>query len=500
MERCSPIIFLTLLLSIAFTVHFPYIFTEKMGSDEALYAWGAQRIARAPSLIFSREILEYHPPLFPILLALGKKFLFFPDDVSYRLVSLSFSLLGIVSIYWLGVRLANRFVGCFSALVLAFNYHYIISGLEIMSDVPIFICSALLIILLSRVTSKSNRGEHLSVGFAAAMIFLLKISGMIIIPFLGTYYLYVYKKEILKIKLKAMAFALGPIGILTLLYFVYRALCLDELMPNTELLISGGVRPASFWYYFFNIHNVLIYLPLVPLLFYGMYSLIVTKHRFCFLILSNILILFISLSIPPLKYVRYTLILLPMLIVLAAMGLDELIKRLFSYDRQRKALRIVSLAAGCVVVMILYPRTDSLLKKSLSTSTGLAEAGEWLKENNSRMTLIISQNLRPIRYYSGINFKQFDGQLVLLPGKKADFEKMTGGYEGRILLQVDLWSESNPSDFSPFWNAQRDDEYFRQHGFRLIKNIKREVYSGGKFQGKTLVPVVRIYEKPGAPF
>ncbi len=487
-ERFGAVVFLTALLCAFFLTCIPFLFTEKMGSDEALYAWCAQQIAHRPSMIFSALALEFHPPLFPALLALGKIALPFPDDISFRFMSLSLSLLGIFLIYRLGVRLAGRFVGCFCALILAFNYNYLLSATEIMSDSLVFV------LFLSRISVKSSLLQHLFVGIIASMIFLAKISSVIIIPFVGIYYLYLFRHEDIRMKLKVLI-PVGVTGAFSFGYFLFRALRFSEIVPNSDLLVSGGVRPFSFWYYILNIHNLLIYPFLVPLFLFGIYYLATTQYRYRFLILSHMAILILLISIPPLKYMRYTLIVMPSIMMVAAIGLNELPKRFIKKQRQLVLFKVFSIIIGCVVITAFYPRMVERLSISFSTSTGLAEAGQWIKSNTDPDTLVISQNLRPTRYYSGIEERRFGGWLVLLPLQKVDFEKLLKEFPQRILLQVDLWNESNPSDFSPFWRPEREEEYFRKNGFILVKIVRRKVYSQENLEG-AVVPVVKIYERP----
>ena len=140
-------------------------------------------------------------------------------------------------------------------------------------------------------------------------------------------------------------------------------------------------------------------------------------------------------------------------------------------------------------------KTETLLKVDLSTSTGLDEAGDWLKRHTKPETLIISQNLRPTRYFTKINYLCFGGQLALLPPTKKEFEEILSKHPGHILVMVDVWSESNPSEFSPFWREKEDEAYFRRLKFRLEKTVYRDIYSYNGSYHKSMRPVVKIFER-----
>ena len=165
-------IFLTICFILAVIFRIPYLSSEMMGSDEALYAWCAQSIYTQPSIIFSKEIIEYHPPLFPLILSIGN---IFSDTVlAYRVIAMIFSLLGVATIYMLGTLLQGRFVGLVAAILLTTNYTYLLNGTLINIDIPLLVFCNLLIIILVKTDAESSFSRHFWVGIISSLIISLK--------------------------------------------------------------------------------------------------------------------------------------------------------------------------------------------------------------------------------------------------------------------------------------------------------------------------------------
>ncbi|MBI5149432.1 MAG: glycosyltransferase family 39 protein [Candidatus Omnitrophica bacterium] len=478
---------------IACVIRLPYLFTEMMGSDEALYAWCAQRIFYQPSIILSREIIEYHPPFFPLILSIGNAFS--DPVVVYRMIALLISLLGILTIYILGSLISSRFVGLVAAILLNFNYVYLLQADQLYIDVSQLVVFNLFLIALIKAGESDDFRHHFYVGAVASLAVLLKWSGVIVIPFLVIYYLSLPGPYFLAQKIRRLRISLVVVSGVILLLLINNRIQLGSFLPNVETLTGEGHEIQPVWYYIGQIFNILMFPYLLPLFLYGLYIIIKMGHRYKILLLVSLFVFWSAISLPPVKVLRYGLMVLPIMLIVCGLGLEELLKRLSRNHWRRGVLEIIGIFILCGVCWSTFPRTEVLLKMSFTTSTGLGEAGQWIRQKVRPQTTVISRNLRPTRYYCGLNFRQYGGQLVLLPQYKIDFEKLIAQISGPIILQVDLWSESNPSDFYPFSKAEREDRYFAEHGFRLTKIISRDVYSKVGWK-KQRVPVIKLYERP----
>lgn len=95
-SRCSRIsnpayaVALVSVIVVAWKCLSRYLAAESTWPDEALYMWAGRRILQEPSTVLTKEIIAFHPPLFPVMIALSV--LFFPVTYAARLVPLAFSL------------------------------------------------------------------------------------------------------------------------------------------------------------------------------------------------------------------------------------------------------------------------------------------------------------------------------------------------------------------------------------------------------------------------
>ena len=89
-------LFFLLTLGFSIFVRAEYIPIERLWPDEALYAWSAQRISEAPSLIFSKEIAGFHPPFYPALLAIGT--FFKSPEPAFHIINIILNVLGVCGI------------------------------------------------------------------------------------------------------------------------------------------------------------------------------------------------------------------------------------------------------------------------------------------------------------------------------------------------------------------------------------------------------------------
>jgi len=478
------------LVTTATIIRLPYLYTESMGSDDALYAWSAKRIAQNPSLIFSREIIEYHPPLFPVLLTIGH---FFPNgEIGYRAVVLSLSLLGIVVVYILGARLRSRFLGIFAALLLGFNYLYLLTGVQILTDMPATVFFMGLLLLLANVNGRPNISLGIGVGIMGSLLILLKWSMTLVVPFLIFYYLWAPWGIPIRERMKKLGWSLGIVLFTVSALLINNYFASGSIWPNTETLTALGHEKRPFSYYFFNGHNVVMIPVLIPLFLFGVYAMFRDHYVHKNLLLSYLFVFGFGLSFVPVKVLRYALILIPGLLLVAGIGLENLLTSIFKDYGKRWLSMVISLLAIYVICCVYYPKIAMMLKKSLATSTGLKEAGEVLKKKKRPESNIIVENRRPTRYYTGINFKEFGGQLVVLPLQKAGFEELIKTVHGHTLLQVELWHQT-PEGY-PFSHSDEEEKYFARFGFKLIKKVYRPVYARYGTAVET-IPVVKIFER-----
>ncbi len=241
---------LFILCVVALYIRLPEIPLTTFRADEPLYSWYTNLILQNPLSLFSYQLNEFHPPLFALILAIAG--IFYPKGLlAFRLVALLINITGIIFTYFLELKIKNRFVGFLAALLLCFNYLYS----------PLAICVLILIFFLSFINGTSPLRDHISVGILVSACFLLKCSGLMVIPIVFIYYLFLPDTRSLRMNLKLFGIPLFVFLTTATAILLSNAIHTGTLWPyytSDHLFIS---TPLSFFYYLRNQHQIFIYLP-----------------------------------------------------------------------------------------------------------------------------------------------------------------------------------------------------------------------------------------------
>lgn len=455
----------------AFWVRWQYFFIERMWPDEALYCWYARQIYNNPSMIFSKEIIEFHPPLFSLLLALGQNF--FPPETAYRMVSLILNMAGVVVIYFLGRRVQSPFLGLFGSLALGFNFLYLSQATHILSDGPMMLFCELLILLMARMDMSRSLKNDIYVGMAGVAVVFIKWPGIIVLPFLGLYYLWAFPQESLSRRLRLGLVPLSMVGGSILWMVIYFSFLTGKLWPNLAVL-KGVYLTKPFWYYAKNFHNIIMIPQLIPFFILGFFIVLIRRRRQDKLILLWFGIFFIALSLSKEKDLRYGLLILPSSLLISGIGVEYVLDALFKTPKRNFFAKIL-----CVVLIIafyvqMFPRTQRFLKKGTRQFIGFKEAGAWVRRHADSSTLVMAGSARIMRYYSGMNFRKYGGRIIGIPERQKDFEKIVKNTADPIVIEVDYWERTQPQWIFPL-NKERIS-YLEQWGFQLKKAIFRRAY------------------------
>lgn len=458
-------LFFIVTLGAALAIRIQYINVDRLWPDEALYAWYAQKIFHNPFLIFSKEIIEYHPPLFSILLVLGHFFL--PPEQACRAVMPFFYFLGIILIYYVGKKLSGRFTGTFCAITLSLNIIYIAVSSRILID-SVMICAGLLMILsILRFDTDNSRKNACGVAIACSSLILLKWSGILVIPFLILYYSLAFSGS-LKKKLARAAIPLVSATLTAILLLINNLIQLGHFLPNTTAL-KGLYLIKPFGYYF-AILPMIIMIPQLQIFFiYSIYFLIKRRKRQDILVLVWWGVFFLGISLASEKDLRYSLIVLPMILLITGVGLEDLISRIFENPLRKKIAMIISL----VFVLAYFGHNYSGYKRYWDEDgdlfVGFRPAGQWIKKFAGKEKIVLAGSPRAIRYYSGIEFAQYGGNLYPLPSKKEEFEAFISSQKVPIILEIDCWEGTQPKWVHPF--AADKIQYLYEKGFKLAHHV-----------------------------
>ncbi len=478
------------ILALAVYVRIPYLGIERLWPDEALYAWCAQRIFHQPQLVFSKEIIAFHPPLFPLFLALGH--FFFAPELASRVMVMLLNILGIAGIYFLGVRLKSHFLGCFAALVMAFNFLYLNQSFFILTDGALAVVLIFFFLVLTSVTPTPPCRKDVFAGLAACAVILTKWSGALVIPFLIAYYSLAFPQIPLRARLRKLAVPLGMAAGVTALLFLNNLIQLGHWMPDVSAL-QGKYLTKPFWYYATGLKNIFIVPFLIPFFILGLWLMFRRENR---AFLSTALwfgIFFAAISLTPEKDLRYSLPVFPQLLLISGLGVEEALRFLLKDEKFRFKAQIAVLIIIVGFFAMTYNRTARILGMISREFSGFREAAYFVREETAfdSNPLVIAASPRTIRYYTGINFAEFGGRLFDLPKSGEELTVLTRRANGPVILVLDAWERSNKE-----WALPLSDEnvvFLEGLKFKKIKEISRE-----RRISKTATahgPVVAVYRR-----
>ncbi len=490
----KDIYFIILIFTIitAFAVRFPYIYTRAFNDDEALYVWYAKQLSMDYTYLLNPQILEFHPPLFVLFLSILD--FFHKGIVAYRFMVLIISLLGIVIIYCIGRKLRNDFVGILAALFLGFNYLYVVESNLVMIDLPLSVSIMLLIYCILYVVDKDVLFFHVLVGIVAGLAIMLKYSGVIVIALIFVCYLFIYGFSLPRAFNKffiPFSIVLLIISLIHIYNFIITRHFFPYYIPNQ--LFDGFGKNLSLFYYLKNQHQLLTYIPLIVFFYYGLYHIIFYGQKYDNILLSYFSTIFVIMSFFYIKAYRFSLLFLPAMILIFAIGIEEfLVKYILPYIQIRRVF--VDLIIILLIVLLInnYQRRIYLLLDSNTTvCVGYREAAQYIKRECDDNTVIISEVPRMLRYFSEIDFVRFGGKIIKLPRTVEEFDYIVNDIKNRILLEVSLWDEMQSSELPSFLNYDKERAFFASRGFILKKVIDKDIYIN--IGQKKIVPVIRIY-------
>ncbi|MDI6826245.1 MAG: glycosyltransferase family 39 protein [Candidatus Aenigmarchaeota archaeon] len=120
--------------------------------------------------------------------------IFGPGENSASLWAFICSVLGIITIFYLGKLLINETSGLLAAFLLSINPLDVIFSTRITSDVPLAFFMALTVLLFLSGLKKNKNKLYFLAGITLGLAYLVKILALSIVPFVLVYYLYQWYK------------------------------------------------------------------------------------------------------------------------------------------------------------------------------------------------------------------------------------------------------------------------------------------------------------------
>ena len=482
------------LYALIFRVAFAGI--ERLGSDEALYAWYAKTIFNSPSTIFSPLTLQYHPPLFSVLLVLSRG-LPFPEMIAYRIMTIAIDMIGVLLIYLIGTAVRNRFLGLLCAIFLAFNYSYLLWGVSLTADIPLTVVLLLLFYHLLKRKENSSVKAHIIIGLLASLAVALKWSGLVVIPLLILNYIFVahpsgHIKDLERINM--LMIPLSICGLTVLVLATLNRHYLGTWTPDLSAVSPGNLPfTGRALYYFRNMLNIVL-LPFFRwLLLYGVISAFLSRSRQERQVLYTFFLLFFLVSLTPATDWRYSLLFMPFTLLLSGIGTDTLIEKFLKRPKQIRTAHVVVLVFTFIFLCLYVPRLRAFMNDTTSRMTGYKDAGRVIRSLSYPGTTIIAECPRMIRYYSGLELKKYGGNIVELPRSPMEFKQMVESVPGPVILEVDFWAKDRGPGMPAMIARHEEQQFFAGYGFELVDEIRRVINFANRKPG--FVRAVRIYKR-----
>lgn len=492
-ERFFYSIFLALTVGIAVFCRLPFLCMERMWPDEALYAWNAQRIFEDPGMIFSKEVTDFHPPLFSVLLSFGH--LFWPGWEACRIVVFLLNILGIIAIYILGRRISGEFLGCYSAIVLSFNLQYFNMSNFILSDGAIAVGIIFIFWALTHIHSHKIDSKDFAFGLVVVGFLMLKWSAVLLLPFLCVYYPAAYTECAFSRRFKKGAVPLVMASLLIVVLLWHNHNILGSWIPQVFNARNDSYR-QPFFFYLQHFYPLVFAYALVPFLALGLCAASLGQNRDAKAQAMWVAFGLFSLSAMPAKDFRFLLIVIPGMIVVSGIGLESLLllgdKKPFLKRLLRPAVLLIIL---CYMGFVHFKDVrENVIRKSY-TFTGYPEAGYFIRESSRRnpAELILASSPRMVRYFSNVNFKEFGGRLQAFPRTQAEFLRLVNETHVDMILAVDRWELSQPGWLFP--PTQANNQFLKDLGFKLETKIMRDVQMSAQSLEK--MAVIWIFRRPG---
>ena len=474
---------LTLALIIAVWLRLEHISTRSLWADEAYYAHQARNIVRKPACLASKEMYQYHPPLFPVLLIPG---ILAADDLTgFRIITLLINLAGILVMYFLGRCLRNRFAAVFCMLGLAFNYLNISTATRILVDSPLAVFLMVFMLAWFKWHASEERRHHFYLGFLSVLIVFLKSSGVLILPLLLLLSILSrrskeapppsrYSLIPLILALAAWALTLG----------VRYLLCGHWWYDLSALQGRYLIKP--WWYFIAHFHDLLMLPYLLPFLIIGLMVVFRENSSSGRGLLAWFFVILVSLSIVPEKALRYALMLIPPILLITAIGMDAALSRIFRPpDAYRRATHII-----LMLIVLSYlgfvPKIRGYLEGRYSTYWGYDRAAQYIESRLDDNMLLICRSPRHFRFWLGDKIEDKGGRIVFLPDRIQDLRAVVRTYPGPLFVQLDAWTGKDVDPVS----IQKVEGL----GPKLVSVIRENV--GLSFYDKRRRPVIWLFYRP----
>ena len=392
-----------MLVIVAFVSYLSYSHFEKaVAWDSAEYLSIAKSLYYYKSYQLNFEPEGFRLPFYPFLVA-GAYYLFGPTQEAAQLVNPLIGAITLLVFYFLTSKLFKLRIALISTALLAFYYLYWLYTDRAMSDAP-FVLLTIVFIFGSMIGIEKNEKKFLyASGIALGLAFLTRFTA-VFLPVLFLIYL-ILRQRLGWIK-NLHIWSMGVFAFLTMLPWIIYQLSLGG-MPFGGFLTSAELTAGAAWgiapWYSFFIwlfwHSGVGYIFMYGILFaIGLLFIFLKKYyKLAYILIWLIPLLYFSIN--PHKEPRYPLFIVPIIMLIAGYGLNELSEQI---EKLLQIKRIRILVCLSLLGFATYQGGSSAIT-IFQYSGGweqLKNAGEWLKANTPSDTVLMSSSIPQLHLYS----------------------------------------------------------------------------------------------------
>lgn len=472
------------------------VFKSFSMSDEAVYAWQAEKISNNFLSIFSNQVNEYHPPLLPTLLAVGKSIQKKTLPVlAYRHTALTISIFSLVILYLLATRISGRFLGLFCLLGMMEFPAFMTYKFFILNDILLMMFTTLLLLALSLLKPDSSWKSHCIIGVILSFVVLAKWTGAILIPFTFFYYISQPSKKLFLKELKNFILFPGAIiSVILMILFLRNIFLSAGLLPCTSAFSSAEksnvilaliLQPS-----FLIIYLKACFIPFIslfPFFLLGCFFALCQKNKF---LISLIVLLLIGISANLMLTIndpRYVLYLQPAILILTGTGIENLCKKCFKNPALLSAGKWLMIIFYIIIILQHTTLTKKFFRNRISL-IDYSSAGEWIKEHSTDKTIIFSQEERSVRYFTGFDYDTDGGNIYICPRSMKDLKNAVQKINKDIIIETNIFREKSCIDYKPFSAPKQTAAFLNELGFVLKKEFYIETNS-------KIIPSIKIFER-----
>lgn len=373
---------------------FSYFFYSNQGYwwDEAVYLGLAKNIYDGKGYYINAGQESFRAPLFPYLIYVLWK-IFGVSESIVRLIPVLFALLSIPTTYFLAKKIYNKEIAVWASLILATTHMFLFYGLKLLTE-TIFMTFFALSLLLYYLGIEKNRKMLLLAGIVMALTFLTRYMGYVL-PILYAIYPLTKKRKIAVQIFSNKFYWLGAFLFIVLLIPWFWMSYVNYGSPIEAMFVEGSTVTTGWyiegWNYYFA-HWIEIFglvgLFAVPAIIYVIFKIREQGNAFLLLIISAIMIFFMTL---PRKEMRYLISFLPTFAIFFALGAVELKKWL-----KKNLIIDVFVIVFCAINFVAGIQ---MIQYDMQGGYALKQAGLYLRSAVSPTDEIMSQNM-PILFYT----------------------------------------------------------------------------------------------------